>query len=264
MGSKEGKAEGKIEGSIRFYAELNGFLKGGDSKAEKEYRHFGKRSVKDLIESFGVPHVEVDMILINGESVEFGRIVEDGDRISVYPVFERVNVAGLSKLRDFPLRKPSFVLDVHLGKLARQLRLLGFDAKYDNSLDDPEIVEISLSEGRIILTCDRQMLKRSDVERGMFIRSRDPMMQLVEVLNRIDLWDSAEPFSRCTQCNGSIEEITDEREYDEAFGELPQRVKTWCKELYICRACGKLYWKGSHYEKMVDFVDGVLGKGENR
>jgi len=264
MGSKKGKAEGKIEGSIRFYAELNGFLKGGDPKGEMKYRHFGRRSVKDLIESFGIPHVEVDLILVNGESAGLGRIVEDGDRIGVYPMFERFNVNGLSKLREIPLRATSFVIDVHLGKLAKYFRLLGFDADYVNDRDDDEILRVSNAERRIILTCDRQMLKRSDVVRGMLINSRKPEEQLAEVLERLDIKDAAEPFSRCTQCNGSIEEITDEREYDEAFGELPQRVKTWCKELYICRSCGKIYWKGSHYEKMVDFVDGVLGKGENR
>ncbi|PLX34115.1 MAG: twitching motility protein PilT [Clostridiales bacterium] len=264
MESKEGKDEGTIEGSIRFYAELNGFLKGGDCNGEMKYRHCGRRSVKDLIENFGIPHVEVDLILVNGESVGLDRIVEDGDRIGVYPMFERFNVKGLSKLREIPLRATSFAIDVHLGKLAKYLRLMGFDADYVNDRDDDEILRISNAEGRIILTCDRQMLKRCEVVRGMLINSRKPQEQLAEVLERLDIKAAAKPFSRCMQCNGSIEEITDETEFDQAFGELPQRVKTWCKELYICRACGKLYWKGSNYQKMVDFVDGVLGKGEKR
>jgi len=264
MGSKEGKAEGKIEGSIRFYAELKGFLKGGDIDGEMKYDFFGIRSLKDLIESFGIPHVEVDLILVNGESAGLGRIVENGDRIGVYPIFERFNVRGLSKLRDIPLRETSFVLDVHLGKLAKYLRLFGFDSDYVNDRDDEEILRISNSQERIILTCDRQMLKRCEVMRGMLIKSRKPEEQLVEVLERLDIKEAAKPFSRCTLCNGMLDEITDQREFDMAFGELPQRVKTWCKELYICRACGKVYWKGSHYQKMVVFVDCVLGKVENR
>lgn len=252
------KNVGKIDIKIRFYEELNDFLKDCHAKRDIEHAYCGKRSVKDLIESFGVPHVEVDLILINGESVGFDRIVEDGDRISVYPVFERLNVGGLSNLRERPLRDVKFMIDVHLGKLARNLRLLGFDVKYSNDLDDDKIVEISNSESRIILTFDRQMLMRNAVQRGLVVRSRDPFSQVVEVLNRMDLWDAIETFSRCTVCNGKIYEIAGREQYEKAFEELPPRVRSWCDEIYRCDGCGRTYWKGSHYGNMEDFIDGIL------
>lgn len=108
-----------IKGSIRFYEELNDFLRGYPEKEDLPYAFSGRRSVKDLIESFGIPHVEVDMILVNGDSVGFGYRVKDGDRISVYPIFERFNIEGISRLRPEALRDPRFIADVHLGQLAQ-------------------------------------------------------------------------------------------------------------------------------------------------
>lgn len=248
----------KIDVAIRFYEELNDFLKGYPLKRDLEISFYGKRSVKDLIESFGVPHVEVDLILVNGEPAGFGHFLENGDRISVYPVFERLSISGISKLRERPLRDARFVLDVHLGKLARYLRLLGFDAEYGNGWDDAEILGISNSRNSIILTRDRQLLKRSAVERGMHIRNSDPFRQTVEVLRRLDLWDEMEPFTRCMACNGIIAEVMDEKEYSCFFEGLPPRVKIWCREIYRCSGCGKIYWKGSHYDRMTEFVQRIL------
>ena len=118
--------------TFRFYEELNDFLPKEKRKKRFEHNFIDRASVKDVIESFGVPHTEVDLIIVNGESKNFSYIINDGDDISVYPVFESIDISNLQKLRPEPLREPKFILDVHLGTLARYLRMLGFDTNYRN------------------------------------------------------------------------------------------------------------------------------------
>lgn len=260
MDDKERKRKNRVV--IRFYEELNDFLRGCPKKRDLEAFFWGTRSVKDLIESFGVPHVEVDLVLVNGAPAGFDRLLRDGDRVSVYPVFERLDIAGVSRLGRPPLRDPRFVLDVHLGKLARHLRLLGFDALWERNWEDREIASVAKAEGRIVLTRDRGLLMRSEVERGLAVRSDDPYEQCVEVLRRLDLWDRAKPFSRCLVCNGRILEVAEPSEFKTVFETLPPRVKAWCRELYQCEACGRIYWKGSHWEAMEAFVHRILSSKE--
>ncbi len=158
---------------FRFYEELNDFLPVESRRRTITVELDRGRSVKDAIESAGVPHPEVDLILVDGESVGFDRVLRGGERVAVYPVFERLDIGPLVHLRPAPLRDPRFVLDSHLGKLARHLRLAGFDALWDKDYADEEIVRISLAEKRIILTRDIGLLKRGAVERGYFVRSTD-------------------------------------------------------------------------------------------
>ncbi|HAA90406.1 MAG: Uncharacterized protein XD63_0213 [Thermoanaerobacterales bacterium 50_218] len=236
--------------SIRFYAELNDFLP--EEKRQVTFNHFffGQPAVKDLIESLGVPHTEVDLILINGESVDFSRKVQDGDRISVYPVFESIDISPLLRVRPKPLREVRFILDTHLGKLASYLRMLGFDTLYSNDFSDDQLAAISVSEQRILLTRDRGLLKRSEITHGYFVRNTIPTAQLVEVLHRFDLFRLIQPFHRCMCCNGVLEAISKEEVKDR----LPPRVRENFDEFCLCRNCGRLYWKGSHYENMVRFI----------
>ncbi|MCX7678883.1 MAG: Mut7-C ubiquitin/RNAse domain-containing protein [Spirochaetes bacterium] len=243
--------------AIRFYEELNDFLPEKWRKREFELCFSGKRSVKDLIESIGVPHVEVDLILVNGESVGFDYIVQDGDRISVYPMFEMLDISQVTKLRPHPLREIRFVLDVHLRKLARYLRLFGFDVLFDETLDDAKLAEISSRQRRVLLTRDRGLLKRRIVERGFVIRNTDPRQQLLEVFKRLNLWSLCNPFSRCLECNGAIipaNDVPDEHA-------IPLGVRQWCNEYFRCVQCGKVYWKGSHYEKLARFVNRIMNEG---
>ena len=244
---------------IRFYEELNDLIPKEMRKTNYEFSFSGRRSVKDLIESFGAPHVEVDLILVNGESVDFSYIVNDGDRISVYPVFERLSIEGVTRLRPFPLRDLRFVLDVHLRKLARRLRLLGFDVDYKDIRDDRELAEVSKRTGRVLLTRDRQLLMRRNVSRGMIIRNTDPYKQIVEVIERLDLKSLCRPFSRCIECNGTIQEISSEEdEFISILNRIPEGVLCWCHEYSICASCDKIYWKGSHYDKLKTLVDMVI------
>ena len=244
---------------IRFYEELNDFIAKNMRRCDYAFSFSGRRSIKDLIESFGAPHVEVDLILVNGESVDFSYIVNDGDRISVYPVFERLSIEGVTRLRPFPLRDPRFILDVHLRSLARRLRLLGFDVDYKDKRDDCELVEVSENTGRIILTRDRQLLKLRNVSRGMIIRNTDMYKQVVEVIERLDLKSQCMPFSRCIECNGMIRGISSEDdEFLRIRNRIPEGVLCWCQGYSICASCDKIYWKGSHYDKLKAFVERII------
>ena len=218
---------------FRFYAELNDFL-----PAERRFTSFlcgftNTQTVKHLIESIGVPHTEVDLVLVNGQSVDFSRRVEDGDRVSVYPVFEAFDIAALTRVRPEPLRQTRFILDVHLGRLAAYLRMLGFDAVYRKDLHDEELSLIAGDQRRILLTRDRGLLKRSEVTHGYCIRQSSPREQLVEVLDRFDLARLVAPFTRCMRCNGLLEEAPKEA----VAGQVPPASRSVHEEFRQCSAC---------------------------
>lgn len=236
--------------TFRFYEELNDFLPNSKRKIRFENEFIGRTSIKDLIESIGVPHTEIDLILVNGKSIGFDYLVKDNDYISVYPVFESLDISALQHLRPKPLRENKFVLDVHLGTLARYLRMLGFDSVYKNDFADKEIVKISLKENRTILTKDKGILKRSEVTHGHFIHNKDPKKQILEVVNRFDLKNQIIEFSRCLNCNSKIEKIEKEKVIDQ----IPPKVKEWQNEFWICSNCNKIYWKGTHYENMMILI----------
>lgn len=236
--------------TLRFYEELNDFLPANRRKKRFEHRFIDRTSVKDLIESLGVPHTEVDLILVNGKSVGFDYLVNDCDDISIYPEFESMDITNLQKLRPKPLRKPKFILDVHLGTLARYMWMIGLDTLYKNEFTDEEIVEISLKERRAILTKDRGILKRSEVTHGYWIRSSKTIEQLKEVLLRFDLKDQIKEFSRCLLCNSILKKIKKEKILDR----LPQKVKELQNAFYICPTCDKIFWKGSHFQRMREII----------
>ena len=195
------------EVQLRFYEELNDFLAPGLRKTRFSHPLSRRTSVKDLIESFGVPHTEVEVILVNGESVDFSYIVQGADRISVYPMFESLDITPLLRLRPAPLRTPAFVLDTNLGRLARYLRLLGFDCLYRNDYSDAQVASIAADTDRTVLTRDRALLQRRIITRGYFVRAARPRQQVREVLARFDLYRLVTPFSRCVRCNGSLQDI---------------------------------------------------------
>ena len=192
---------------LRFYEELNDFLVKDRKKIRFTHNYIDRASVKDIIESYGIPHTEIDLILVNGKSVGFDHLVSDGDDISVYPVFESLDITNVQHLRPEPLRNPKFIADVHLGRLARYLRMMGFDVIYKNDFDDKKIITLSLSERRAILTKDRGILKCNTVTHGYWIRSTQVKEQVIEVIKRFDLKNNIEEFSRCIDCNSALESI---------------------------------------------------------
>jgi uncharacterized protein with PIN domain/sulfur carrier protein ThiS len=245
--------------ALRFYAELNDFLREERKKTRFKIELNRRTSVKDLIESLGVPHTEVEIILANGISVDFSYIVEDEDELSVYPMFESVDITPILKLREKPLRVTRFVLDCHLGRLARYLRQLGFDTLYRNDYTDDVLAQTSAEENRILLTRDRSLLKRSIITHGYFIREFDPRKQLDEVIRRFDLRNQIIPFGRCTRCNGMVEEVDKKTIEDQ----LEPKTRKYFDSFWQCASCGQIYWEGSHVKHMTKLTDEVLNSVSN-
>ena len=231
---------------IRFYAELGDLL--APERRGREFEHAcpAGGGVKDLIEGLGVPHTEVDLILVDGRSVDFSCPVGHGEHISVYPVFEAFDVGAVTRVRARPLRRVRFAADVHLGKLSGYLRLAGFDTLYRNDWTDDGLVRAALAERRIILSRDRGLLMRSAVTHGYLVRHTDSRKQLSEVLERFDLWGSLHPFTRCSLCNGAVRAI----EKSEIVSALPPGTAQHYQEFWQCLGCGQLYWKGAHYTSL--------------
>lgn len=244
--------------TVRCYEELNDYLPPERRKREFAAAFEEKRSVKNLLESLGVPHTEIDLILINGESVGFDYPLRDGDRVSAYPVFETLPVADVTRLRPTPLRVTRFVCDVHLKTLAKRLRLLGFDTAFDAAADDDLLEHTSFSERRILLTQDRQLLMRRSITHGMHVRSSDPERQVCEVLDRFHLRGECKPFTRCTECNGMLHAVEDPLELEALRTRIPDGVWEWCREYHVCEACGQVYWPGTHWERLKQKVKGYL------
>jgi uncharacterized protein len=238
---------------FRFYEELNDHLPKEWKKKRFPYDFRGKPSMKNTIHAIGVPHSEVDLILVNGNPADFGYQLQGGEEISVYPVFESFDISPESRLRAKPLREIRFIVDVNLGKLAKKLRLLGFDTLFRNDFEDDEIVEISLREKRIILTRDRGIMKKNAVTHGYWLRNDDPGKQLMEVIGRLQLQGQFRPFSRCSNCNGELAEADKESLKDR----LHDDTLSYYHEFWECRGCGKIYWEGSHFSRILDWLDDI-------
>jgi uncharacterized protein with PIN domain len=241
--------------SFRFYAELNDHLAPSQRFRTLEKEFFAPASVKDSIESFDVPHTEVDLVLVNGESSDFSRPIRDGDRVAVYPVFESLDLTPELRLRPHALRETKFLLDVHLGRLAAYLRMLGFDVAYRNSASDLELVRISSKQNRILLTRDRGLLKRSAVTHGYWLRETDSRLQAAEVVRRFDLARSIHPFSRCIACNEPLHAASEE----EIRSRVPPRILASHAEFVTCPGCRRVYWQGTHYHRMRRWIEELAG-----
>ncbi len=235
---------------FRFYAELNDFLPKERRQKEIEYFFWGTPAIKDAIEALGVPHPEVDLILVDGDSVSFEFRLRGGERVSVYPVFELLDISKVTHLRPKPLRELCFVVDCNLGKLARKLRMLGFDVVFSNNANDFEIIQVAKAEHRVILTRDVELLKNKQVTHGYWVRSTKPDEQVKEVVEKFDLKRWLFPFTRCMVCNGKLQKV--EKETVITF--LPPKVQEHFNEFYRCSKCRKIYWPGSHYQRMLKFI----------
>jgi uncharacterized protein with PIN domain len=240
-----------VQTVLRFYAELKDFLT-ADRRSGTVTRTFDvPGSVKDVIEACGVPHTEVDLILANGESVDFSYRVTDGDRISVYPVFEAFDISSVVRVRPRALRDMRFVLDVHLGRLAKYLRLLGFDTLYSNVWSDHELVVISTGQHRILLTRDVGLLKHGSVTHGYYVRATNPRQQLIEIVRRFHLAEHLLPFTRCMECNGLLEPA----EKADIADRLPPATRDRFDKYRTCTTCERIYWRGSHYRRLNEIVE---------
>ncbi len=239
---------------IRFYAQLNDFLPPEGRRQAIPYDFDVSGSIKDAIEAMGVPHTEVDFILVNGNPVDFGYRIQDGDRVSVFPRFRSIPISPLTHLQLPALKQARFVADGHLGRLAAYLRMLGFDTLYRSDYRDEEVARLSAGENRILLTRDRGLLKRNEVQRGYCLRATEPARQLVEVLREFDLTSAIAPFCRCIHCNAVLHAT----EKESVQHHLTPETAKYFKEFYLCPACNRVYWKGSHYRRMKRFIESIV------
>lgn len=240
--------------SIRFYGSLNDFLPRPRRQSTLVCTFDNSPSVKDVVEALGVPHPEIDLLVVDGQSVNFSYRLRDGDRVAVYPLIRAFDLETTGRLRPPPQTEARLVADVHLGRLTAYLRLAGFDTKYRNDYSDDEIVAISASEDRVLLTRDVGVLKHGAVRRGYFLRETLPARQLVEVLRELDLATVAAPFTRCLRCNSRLLAVTKDR----VQHLLPPRTREYYHDFSRCPTCSGIYWRGSHYTRMKVFIETAL------
>ena len=229
---------------LNFQANLNFFLgsRAGGGVIERTLTE--KTSVKDVIESCGVPHPEVDLILLNRQPIDFAYTIASDAEIEVFPVG-----AGPPQIKEKRLQYSGslrFISDGHLGKLTRNLRLLGFDVAYDRQADDHQLLSVMGRENRALLTRDRRLLMHAIVRHGYYPRSQNADEQTIEVIRRFDLSESIAPFTRCLRCNERLQEVAK----TEVIEKLKPLTKIYYEQFRRCTGCGQIYWTGSHFEKL--------------
>ncbi|NKJ48732.1 twitching motility protein PilT [Burkholderia sp. SG-MS1] len=247
-----------VTATFRFYEELNDFLARPMRRRAFSYACAPGASAKHMIEALGVPHTEVELILVNGESVGFDHPLVDGDRVAVYPKFEALDIRPLLRVRERPLRVLRFIADAHLGGLAPLLRLAGFDTLYDNHYPDADIEALCVAQQRIVLTRDRELLKRRSITHGCYVRTLKPREQLREVFERLDLAGSAQPFRLCLMCNAPLRRIAKE----EVGARAPDGVLERHNQFVTCDVCRRVFWEGTHWQRMRALIDSVAGAPE--
>lgn len=234
---------------IHFQDALQDLLPRGQRDAALTISFNPGQTVKHLAESLGVPHTEIHTLLVNGHPVDFDYQVQDGDRVDLYPVQAQEPA--------LPAANPvCFILDNHLGRLAVYLRMLGFDVLYRNDYGDDELAHVCDEQGRTLLTRDKRLLMRKQVRRGYWVRSTIPHRQLAEVVARFCLGGSVQPFKRCLRCNELLQPVQKEV----ILHRLEPLTRQYFDEFSLCPSCDQVYWKGSHYARMLSMIQAALGE----
>lgn len=239
------------EAQFTFFDGLTAFLPFGKRQATMQVAFKGHPAVKHLVESLGIPHTEVQRVLVNGQPADLAYHVQPGDQIGVYPPLPIIDNPVRSETGPDLEIEPRFILDNHLGRLAAYLRMLGFDSLYRNDYQDEELSQVAGLEERILLTRDRHLLMRSIVRYGYCVQNRDPHIQMVEILRRFNLFDQTHPFQRCLRCNALLMPVEKEAILDR----LESLTRQYFNEFAICPGCQQIYWKGSHYEHMQALIE---------
>lgn len=236
---------------LHFYESLNDFVEPVLRNVEIIHHLDRKASVKDMIESFNVPHTEIEQIVVNSNEVDFNYIVQQGDHIQVYPLSRNAVMLPATILRPELPQPPLFVVDVNLGKLARYLRLLGFDCLYCNDYADDTVARIADEQRRIVLTRDRTLLQRRIIIYGYFVRASLPKIQTKEVLDRFNLYSILNPLTRCSHCNGQLIE-TEKQNIEHRLEPL---TKQHYHQFLMCSVCKHIYWHGSHCARVQRLIE---------
>jgi uncharacterized protein len=238
---------------LTFHGDLPFFLRSKRASAERRLNE--RTSVKDIIEACGVPHPEVDLILLNDQPVDFSRVIGSEANIDVFSIDRKaVTLFQENRLQVREIR--NFVADAHLGKLVRDLRLLGIDVVYDRDGEDRQLVEAACRLNRALLTRDRRLLMHAAVRHGHYLRSQNPLEQTVEVLRRFDLAPVLTPFSRCLLCNAPLERA----EKQKIVGQLEPLTRIYYDQFRRCAGCSQVYWSGSHFEKLQKRIDAIRNR----
>jgi uncharacterized protein with PIN domain len=244
-----------FEVEIVIHDELNDFFSQKISEKSPRILNCERRSIKDLIESLGIPHTELGKIVVNGKPANHLFVVEGKSRIEVFPF----RISGFRQPGFYHEGDFRFLCDVHLGAMARDLRLLGFDVAYNRQWTDCELAIKSDEEDRFILTRDRHLLMRKNIKKGLYIRNVNTASQVSEIINRLDLKDKCHPFNRCLACNGILNPAEPGTAiFNYVKVKIPEKVRLWCREYTVCDSCRKVYWKGSHYQKLIKKVADYL------
>lgn len=230
---------------FQFYGSLNDFFPAGRKGAVIPYTFTRGQTVKDAIEALGVPHPEVYVVLKNQTAVPFNYRLSKDDILEVFPKSNLVHPGANG--HHTPIR---FVLDVHVGKLAKALRMLGFDSLYENDYTDKMIASLAHAEDRSVLTRDIGLLKQKIISNGYWLRSQNLEEQLKEVIDHFQLQGEFKPLSRCLVCNSTLIEV----DKASVLEILEPKTKAYFHEFYQCKQCKRVYWKGSHYERMMTFI----------
>jgi hypothetical protein len=236
---------------LNLLGDLDFFVRSG-ARGRRIERSLGeKTSVKDVIEACGVPHPEIDLILVNGQAVDFDYAIASDADIEVYPVETRSTIFKNKRLQTSSDR--AFVVDVHLGRLARNLRLLGVDVAYDPKAEDRQLLSTMKRENRALLTRDRRLLMHAVVRTGYCPRSQNADEQTVEVIRRFDLLGSLVPFTRCIRCNAPLRMVSK----TEIIERLEPLTKIYYEQFRRCTGCGQIYWPGSHFPKLQKRIEQI-------
>jgi len=241
--------------NVRCYAELNDHLEAARRYVTSELTLDDRATIETAIAVLQLERSEIDLVLLDGRPAQLTEPLHHQSRLALYPIFESINITAAGPAQGSPIRQPRFIADVHLEKLASHLRMLGFDTVYRTTISDDELIVIATNERRAILSKDKALLADPRIARSCRVRSDDAREQLIEVLRRFDLADSIKPFTRCIDCNAELREVRKETVVDR----LPAKVREHYEEFRICATCDRVYWDGSHVERMKEFIGGVLG-----
>jgi uncharacterized protein len=243
---------------LRFHGDLSVFLgsKAGDAVIERRLAE--KTSIKDVIESCGVPHPEVDLILVDEQTVGFDHTLATDTKVEVFPVENRGTDRTDKQLQLVGMFR--FVSDGHLGRLTRNLRLLGFDVAYCQNADDRQLLEVMVRENRALLTRDRRLLMHAIVQHGYWPRSQNADEQTIEVVRRFDLSELIAPFTRCLRCNAPLEAAAKA----DIIGKLEPLTKIYYDRFRRCPDCKQIYWSGSHFPKLQRRVEEIRSRARGK
>ena len=242
---------------FNFHGCLKDFLAEEDRRHALKYSFESSPAIKDAIEAIGVPHPEIGLIVAEGEALPLSYLLKGEEDVHIYPHHEAPEELKHLAAPLLPVREgapPTFIVDVHLGRLARYLRVAGIDTLYENEdMGDEKIAHIASIENRIVLTRDVGLLKRSAVEYGHWMRNKNSRAQLREVVSHYSLKRHFIPFSRCVHCNGLISPI----EKSAVEEKLPPGIRRDFKNFFSCTSCSHVYWKGSHYKRILELLKSV-------